>query len=97
MYKWKQRTEAAKIVSQPWKQSGLFCCDQGAGQKAKLTEDTFEDLLGKQGFSGFGKRDTGPKTMAELRREELAKDMDPVKLMVRPLLCLLGAQVEHCS
>lgn len=73
----------------------------GAGpQKAKLTEDTFEDLLGTQGFSGFGKRDTGPKTMAELRREELAREMDPVKLMIldwttkkerniRALLCSL--------
>ncbi|CAN8003727.1 unnamed protein product [Ixodes hexagonus] len=71
-----------------------------APQKTKLTEDTFEDLLGTQGFSGFGKRDTGPKTMAELRREELAREMDPVKLMIldwttkkerniRALLCSL--------
>lgn len=78
------------------------------GQKAKLTEDTFEDLLGKQGFTGFGKKDTGPKTMAELRREELAKEMDPVKLMIldwttrkerniRALLCSLHTVIwEGC-
>lgn len=78
------------------------------GQKAKLTEDTFEDLLGEQGFMGFGKKDTGPKTMAELRREEMAKEMDPVKLMImdwttkkerniRALLCSLHTVIwEGC-
>uniref|UniRef100_A0A2R5LDN2 Auxilin n=1 Tax=Ornithodoros turicata TaxID=34597 RepID=A0A2R5LDN2_9ACAR len=70
------------------------------GQKAKLTENTFDDLLGSQGFSCFSKKDTGPKTMAELRREEMAKEMDPVRLMIldwtankerniRALLCSL--------
>lgn len=78
------------------------------GQKAKLTEDTFEDLLGTQGFSGFGKKDTGPKTIAELRRAEMAKEMDPIKLMImdwttkkerniRALLCSLHTVIwEGC-
>lgn len=79
---------------------GLPSAAAGAGQKAKLTEDTFEDLLGSQGFSGFGRKDSGPKTMAELRREEMTKEMDPVRLMIldwtsskerniRALLCTL--------
>ncbi|XP_013776083.1 cyclin-G-associated kinase-like [Limulus polyphemus] len=73
---------------------------KGFGPKPLVNEDEFEDLLGSQGFSGFGRKDVGPKTIADMRREVLAKDMDPEKLKIldwtqrkerniRALLCSL--------
>ncbi|XP_076353387.1 cyclin-G-associated kinase-like isoform X2 [Tachypleus tridentatus] len=73
---------------------------KGFGPKPLVNEDEFEDLLGSQGFSGFGRKDIGPKTIADMRREVLAKEMDPEKLKIldwtqrkerniRALLCSL--------
>lgn len=47
-----------------------------AGRKP-VGENAFDDLLG-----GFAKKDTGPRTMAEMKRVEMAKEMDPVRLVV---------------
>lgn len=47
-------------------------------QKPKVSENDFEDLLPNQGFSKSDKK--GPKTMAEMRKQELARDTDPLKL-----------------
>ncbi|XP_076793862.1 cyclin-G-associated kinase isoform X5 [Arvicanthis niloticus] len=47
-------------------------------QKPKVSENDFEDLLPNQGFSKSDKK--GPKTMAEMRKQELARDTDPFKL-----------------
>lgn len=47
-------------------------------QKPKVSENDFEDLLPNQGFSKSDKK--GPKTMAEMRKQDLAKDTDPFKL-----------------
>lgn len=41
----------------------------------------FEDLLSGQGFNAH-KDKKGPKTIAEMRKEEMAKEMDPEKLKV---------------
>ncbi|XP_004847541.1 cyclin-G-associated kinase isoform X5 [Heterocephalus glaber] len=46
--------------------------------KPKVSENDFEDLLPNQGFSKSDKR--GPKTMAEMRKQDLARDTDPLKL-----------------
>ncbi|GBM11803.1 Cyclin-G-associated kinase [Araneus ventricosus] len=72
----------------------------GGAPKPKLDDDQFTDLLGNQGFTGFTKKNEGPKTIAEMRREELAKEMDPERLKImdwttrkerniRALLCSL--------
>lgn len=42
----------------------------------------FEDLLGTQGFDFNAKKDAGPRTINAMRKEEMAKDMDPDKLKV---------------
>lgn len=55
-----------------------FCC---IGQKPKVSENDFEDLLSNQGFSSKSDR-KGPKTIAEMRKQEMSKDMDPLKLKV---------------
>lgn len=50
-----------------------------AGCKPKATDANFDDLLSGQGFAGTKDR-KGPRTIAEMRKEELAKEMDPEKI-----------------
>ncbi|XP_056139949.1 cyclin-G-associated kinase [Lampris incognitus] len=53
----------------------------GFGPKPKVKEDDFEDLLSTQGFaSRLDKK--GPRTIAEMRRQEISKDVDPLKLQI---------------
>lgn len=52
--------------------------------KPKVSAD-FEDLLSGQGFNAH-KDKKGPKTIAEMRKEEMAKEMDPEKLKVSKIL-----------
>ncbi|XP_058491960.1 cyclin-G-associated kinase [Solea solea] len=53
----------------------------GFGPKPKVKQDDFGDLLSTQGFaSTFDKK--GPRTIAEMRRQEITKDMDPLKLQI---------------
>lgn len=59
--------------------SVLLCCN--AGPKPKVKEDDFEDLLSTQGFASRPDR-KGPRTIAEMRRQEMTKDIDPLKLQV---------------
>ena len=54
----------------------------GGAPRPKVTGDMFGDLLGNHGF-GNSKKDTGPKTMNAMRKEEMSKDMDPDKLKVK--------------
>lgn len=58
-----------------------------------MSESDFEDLLSDQGFSSKADR-KGPRTMAEMRRQEQARDADPLKLKVRagwvPRVCGWG-------
>ncbi|KAM3938815.1 cyclin-G-associated kinase [Leptodactylus fuscus] len=53
----------------------------GFGPKPKVTESDFGDLLTNQGFSSKTDK-KGPKTIAEMRRQEMTKDMDPLKLKI---------------
>jgi hypothetical protein len=39
-------------------------------------------LLGSQGYQFTSQKDSGPRTINEMRKEEVAKDMDPEKLKV---------------
>ncbi|NXP04911.1 GAK kinase, partial [Thinocorus orbignyianus] len=51
------------------------------GQKPKVSENDFEDLLSNQGFSAKSDK-KGPRTIAEMRKQEMSKDMDPLKLKI---------------
>ncbi|XP_068166138.1 cyclin-G-associated kinase isoform X1 [Antennarius striatus] len=53
----------------------------GFGPKPKVKEDDFEDLLSTQGFASRPDR-KGPRTIAEMRRQEITKEMDPLKLQI---------------
>uniref|UniRef100_A0A8C9YMG9 Cyclin-G-associated kinase n=1 Tax=Sander lucioperca TaxID=283035 RepID=A0A8C9YMG9_SANLU len=57
----------------------VLCCN--AGPKPKVKEDDFEDLLSTQGFASRPDR-KGPRTIAEMRRQELTKEIDPLKLQI---------------
>ncbi|KAM6962663.1 auxilin isoform 3-T3 [Aplochiton taeniatus] len=54
---------------------------QPMGTKPKVAEANFDDLLSGQGFAGAKKKD-GPRTIAEMRKEEMAKEMDPEKIKI---------------
>ncbi|XP_040093661.1 cyclin-G-associated kinase isoform X2 [Oryx dammah] len=49
------------------------------GPKPRVSENDFEDLLPSQGFSSRADR-KGPRTIAEMRRQDQARDLDPLKL-----------------
>uniref|UniRef100_A0A3Q4MT87 Auxilin n=1 Tax=Neolamprologus brichardi TaxID=32507 RepID=A0A3Q4MT87_NEOBR len=49
--------------------------------KSKPSDANFDDLLSAQGFAGT-KEKKGPRTIAEMRKEEMAKEMDPEKLKI---------------
>lgn len=51
------------------------------GPKPKVKEDDFEELLSTQGFASRPDK-KGPRTIAEMRREEMTKEIDPLKLQV---------------
>ncbi|XP_028359663.1 cyclin-G-associated kinase isoform X2 [Phyllostomus discolor] len=51
----------------------------GFGQKPRVSENDFEDLLSNQGFSSKADK-KGPRTMAEMRRQDQARDTDPLRL-----------------
>lgn len=53
----------------------------GFGPKPKVKEDDFEDLLSTQGFASRPDR-KGPRTIAEMRRQEMTKEIDPLKLQI---------------
>lgn len=50
-----------------------------SGTKPKVSDANFDDLLSGQGFAGT-KEKKGPRTIAEMRKEEMAKEMDPEKI-----------------
>ncbi|KAI8787018.1 cyclin-G-associated kinase isoform X1 [Biomphalaria glabrata] len=69
------------------------------GPKPKVTADTFNDLLGEHQFSS---RKDEPKTLGDMKKKQMAEEMDPIKLKVmewtkgkekniRALLCSLGS------
>ncbi|XP_071444981.1 cyclin-G-associated kinase isoform X2 [Hetaerina americana] len=52
------------------------------GGKPAGSGDVFSDLLGSQGYEFASKKESGPRTINEMRKEDLAKDMDPDKLKI---------------
>ncbi|XP_051232128.1 putative tyrosine-protein phosphatase auxilin isoform X6 [Dicentrarchus labrax] len=53
----------------------------GMGTKPRVLDANFDDLLSGQGFAGT-KEKKGPRTIAEMRKEEMAKEMDPEKIKI---------------
>ncbi|XP_034117505.1 cyclin-G-associated kinase [Drosophila albomicans] len=53
----------------------------GVGGGAK-SSDIFADILGQQGYSFGSKMNQGPRSINEMRKEELVRDMDPKKVRI---------------
>ncbi|CAB3361786.1 Hypothetical predicted protein [Cloeon dipterum] len=53
----------------------------GTGVRPKPS-NAFEDLLGSQGYTFTSTRESGPKTMNAMRKEDMAQTMDPDKLKI---------------
>ncbi|KAG7299615.1 hypothetical protein JYU34_016600 [Plutella xylostella] len=54
-----------------------------AEDKAKKPMDVFGDLLGSQGYDFAAKKESGPKTINAMRKEDMVKVMDPEKLKIQ--------------
>lgn len=55
--------------------------DPGKGCRVK-SGDVFGDLLGSQGYDFASKKESGPRTINQMRKEEIAKEMDPDRLRI---------------
>uniref|UniRef100_A0A6B2E633 Cyclin-G-associated kinase n=1 Tax=Phlebotomus kandelakii TaxID=1109342 RepID=A0A6B2E633_9DIPT len=61
-----------------------FAEPNAGGQKGKNagSGDIFADILGSQGYSFGSKNSQGPRSINEMRKEEIVRDMDPDKLKI---------------
>jgi hypothetical protein len=53
---------------------------QNAGPKTHASKATFDDLLPEG--STFAKKDEGPKSIGDMKKKNMAEEMDPIKLKV---------------
>lgn len=60
----------------------LWIFISGKTGKVRQPGDVFGDLLGSQGYEFASKKEACPRTINEMRKEEMVKDMDPDKLKV---------------
>lgn len=75
-------TKTAKTPVEPI-YSGINIEPEITKPPLKTGGDIFGDLLGSQGYTFSSKFNPGPKTINEMRREDLVKEIDPEKLKVR--------------
>ncbi|KAH8335658.1 hypothetical protein KR074_008577 [Drosophila pseudoananassae] len=55
---------------------------QAAGAGGPKNSDIFADILGQQGYSFGSKMNQGPRSINEMRKEDLVRDMDPKKVRI---------------
>ncbi|XP_075146704.1 cyclin-G-associated kinase [Haematobia irritans] len=53
-----------------------------SSQQQGKSSDIFADILGEQGYKFTSKANQGPRSINEMRKEDLIKDMDPKKVMI---------------
>jgi len=70
-------------VGKPTSNGGPQLQQQPTQQPKTKRGDLFGDLLGQQGFNASSTTDSGPKSIKDMRREELSKSVDPEVLRVR--------------
>lgn len=74
-------TKSVKTPVEP-NYSGINIEPEATKPPLKSDGDIFGDLLGSQGYTFSTKFNPGPKTINEMRREDLVKEIDPEKLKV---------------
>lgn len=60
---------------------------QSTGPQAK-NADIFADILGEQGYKFGSKTNQGPRSINEMRKEDLIKEMDPEKVKIMEWVCV---------
>lgn len=56
-------------------------------QQQQKSSDIFADILGEQGYKFTSKGNQGPRSINEMRKEDLIKDMDPKKVKIMDWVC----------
>ncbi|XP_003240531.1 putative tyrosine-protein phosphatase auxilin [Acyrthosiphon pisum] len=74
-------TKSAKTPAEP-NYSGINIESETTKAPPKSGGDIFGDLLGSQGYTFSSKLNPGPKTINEMRRVDMVKEIDPDKLKV---------------
>jgi len=80
-------TKSAKTLSEP-NYSGINIEPEVTKVPPKSGGDIFGDLLGSQGYTFSSKFNPGPKTINEMRREDLVKEIEPEKLKVYTIILI---------
>lgn len=62
--------------------AGASTATTAGGSSGGGVGDIFADILGQQGYSFAAKPNQGPRSINEMRKEEMVKDMDPDKLKI---------------
>jgi len=78
-------TKSVKTPAEP-NYSGIHIEPETTKARSKPGGDIFGDLLGSQGYTFSSKFNPGPKTINEMRREDLVKEIDPEKLKVNNII-----------
>lgn len=78
-------TKSARTPVEP-NYSGINIEPETTKAPPKTGGDIFGDLLGSQGYTFSSKSNSGPKTINEMRREDLVKEIDPEKLKVNNIV-----------
>lgn len=60
---------------------------QSTGPQGK-NADIFADILGEQGYKFGSKTNQGPRSINEMRKEDLIKEMDPEKVKIMEWVCV---------
>lgn len=81
-------TKSAKTPAEP-NYSGINLESETTKVPPKSGGDIFGDLLGSQGYTFSSKFNPGPKTINEMRREDLVKEINPEKLKVNIVVIII--------
>lgn len=75
------------------KQNGTTTSAGPAASAGSAGADIFADILGQQGYNFATKPQGGPRSINEMRKEELVKEMDPDKLRIMEWVRVLDVQI----
>lgn len=78
----KQKQNGASTSNSSNGASTAGAATSGGGGGGGGIGDIFADILGQQGYNFATKSQLGPRSINEMRKEELVKDMDPDKLRI---------------
>lgn len=66
----------------------------GKTKQAGVGGDIFGDILGQQGYNFATKANFGPRSINEMRKEELVREMDPDKLKIMEWVFIIISSIH---